>query len=205
VRGCFAAAARVLIDDIDGAERLADGLFALHRESRDDVYHRASVRFGFDPSRIGELIDAHRAARPPIVLPDEHAALLRRCRARYRLAVLTDGHEAVQRAKVAALDLDAHVDFVCVADAWGREAWKPSPRGILAICEAMSVEPEEAVLIGDNPARDMAAAAHAGVPSVRVRAPSGSFASEPDGPWPPEATISSLLELEALLLRWQVA
>ena len=45
---------------------------------------------------------------------------------------------------------------------------KPQPAMFLAILEAAGVTPEEALVVGDNPAADIAAATRSGIPSVLV-------------------------------------
>lgn len=45
---------------------------------------------------------------------------------------------------------------------------KPHPAGILSVCEALRVDPEQAVYIGDHP-RDIEAASNAGMPGIAVR------------------------------------
>jgi putative hydrolase of the HAD superfamily len=80
----------------------------------------------------------------------------------------------------------------------GRDAWKPSPRGLTTLLERMGgVDPAEAVYVSDNPAKDFKAARNAGLRSVWVRRDGGVYSHlEPQSPdYAPDVEIASLSEL----------
>ena len=78
----------------------------------------------------------------------------------------------------AALGLDARVDaIVCT---WELERPKPATDGFLAALAAVGADPARALIVGDNPDHDMAAAVTLGMMAVRVR--SGRFGARPNPP-----------------------
>jgi putative hydrolase of the HAD superfamily len=87
--------------------------------------------------------------------------VLRQLRRRYRLGVVTNGIDRVQRARLAASGLAPLFDAVVTSQSCGFA--KPDPRILRAALDAMDVLPREAVYVGDDPATDGAAARAAGV------------------------------------------
>ena len=79
-------------------------------------------------------------------------------------AVLTNGSEEQQRAKLAHLGLLESVGPVFTAEALG--AAKPSPRAFHAVCEHLGLSPSQALYVGDDHAIDVLAARAAGMRAV---------------------------------------
>jgi len=199
----FASAAeRLARRGVGSRDELARRLMDLHRqEDRDHVFDRASETIGFPRAWIPELIAAHRATHPTLQLWPGVRDVLGRLRAGWRLAILTDGHAVVQRAKLAALGVEASVDAVVINDELGRQAWKPSPLGVHECLRRLDAAPSAAILIGDNPDRDLRAAQGAGVAGVRVRRPDSYFARVPTPPGLAQAEIEDLQGLEGAIAR----
>jgi putative hydrolase of the HAD superfamily len=111
--------------------------------------------------------------------------------------LVSDGHLAVQRRKLAALGLAHHFDAVVFSDEWGREAWKPSLVPFMAVLERLGVEASEAVYVGDNPAKDFLGARRAGMFAVRVCRPGGEYArlEPPTAQHAPHRIVTSLVEV----------
>lgn len=128
-----------------------------------------------DPELVDELVQVYREHRPAIRLwPGVPAALVELGRD-WRLAIVTDGQPAMQTRKVEALGLWRLVDDVLLC--WEHHAPKPSPVGYREVLRRFGVEPAAAIVIGDNPHHDMAAAAAVGCAAIRVR--TGRFADLP--------------------------
>jgi putative hydrolase of the HAD superfamily len=147
-----------------------------------------------------ELVAAYRAHTPTLEPFPEVPALLGRLRAAgFALGMLSDGEPAIQYGKLDALGLREAFDATLVSGELGRDAWKPSPRGLLALLERMNAEPGEAVYISDNPAKDFKAAREAGMKSIRVRRPGGIYSDlEPQAPdYAPDEEVRSLAEAES--------
>jgi HAD superfamily hydrolase (TIGR01509 family) len=87
--------------------------------------------------------------------------VLRRLRERYRLGVVTNGIDRVQRSRLAVSGLAPLFDAVVTSQGCGFA--KPDPRILHVALDAMGVAPRHAVYVGDDPATDGAAAEAAGV------------------------------------------
>jgi HAD superfamily hydrolase (TIGR01509 family) len=90
-------------------------------------------------------------------------------------------------------NLAHHFDEVLTA---GDVGWfKPHPAIIHAALEALDVPPERALMVGDEPRRDIAAARAAGVTSVLIAHPGRPSATPAAADEQPHHTIESLSEL----------
>jgi putative hydrolase of the HAD superfamily len=92
--------------------------------------------------------------------------VLRALREHYRLGVVTNGIDRVQRARLAASGLAPLFDTVVTSQGCGYA--KPDPRILLVALDALEVHPRHAAYVGDDPATDGAAAQRAGVRFVWV-------------------------------------
>lgn len=176
----------------EGAE-----LAALRAEAprfRRSVWEGALVRCGIADERCAESLSAAfveaRLGDEP--LDPDAEAVLDELAAGYRLALVTNGAPAIQRAKLALTDLARRFDAIVVSGEVG--VGKPDPLVVRTALERLGVGPARAVMVGDSPERDVAAARAAGVRSVWLDRTAGDRpAIEPD------ARIRSLRELPALL------
>lgn len=82
-----------------------------------------------------------------------------------KLGLATNDIEASARAQLAALGLDAHLDFVVGFDSG--HGGKPGPGMVLAFARHLGIEPERIALVGDSPL-DLRAARAAGALAVAV-------------------------------------
>jgi 2-haloalkanoic acid dehalogenase type II len=96
----------------------------------------------------------------------EAVAALEGLRGRVPLGVVTNGMEGHQRAKLDAAGLTGLFDAVVTSAAVG--ASKPDPRIFHAALERLGCRPAEAVMVGDNPLRDVAGAQQAGLRGVWI-------------------------------------
>lgn len=119
---------------------------------------------------ISTCIDTYRGHTPQIQLTPEAEAVLTHFLQCVPVGVVTDGPLVMQEAKVAALGLrNRGVEVVCTDALGGKDAWKPSPVGLLEVLSRIGVEPARSVYIADNPHKDFIATARAGVLSIRLR------------------------------------
>jgi HAD superfamily hydrolase (TIGR01509 family) len=109
---------------------------------------------------LGAYEDAWR------LYPDVRRCLgsLRDSAASLRLALLTNGDGAQQRAKLARFDLLADLDAVLVSEEIG--VAKSDPVAFLRVCERLGVEPSQAVSVGDWLEGDAVAAQRAGLTGI---------------------------------------
>jgi len=137
--------------------------------------------------------EERRGCRAPY--PDAEP-ILRALREEYRLALVTNGAPDLQREKLHASGLEYLFHAMIVSGEAG--VGKPDPRIFALVLERIGVRPAEAVMVGDNPARDIAGAQRAGIRAVFVERPGirrqlGSVA--------PDARITGLHELRDILRR----
>ena len=118
---------------------------------------------------------------------DVPAAVDRLHRAGVRMAVLTNGLDAQQRAKVEALGLGGVVDPVVTAEALG--VAKPDPAAYRAVCRRLGLAPATVLHVGDRHDLDVVGARAAGLQAVHLD-------RRGLGPVDDPARISSLDELE---------
>ena len=154
-----------------------------------------------DHGLVEKMVEVYRK-HPPSILPYPDApGLLGRLRAKYRLGLLSDGYEEVQRGKLKALGIEPAFDAVVFSDSLGRNSWKPSPRPYEVVLAALGTTAAESVYVSDNPAKDFLGARLAGMRSVRLRAPEGIYAGlePPSAEHAPDLEVSSLDDLEDAL------
>ena len=180
-------------------QRINHELWAAFRRGEITQHALARERFrrllresGGDPARAGRLGAAYlerlsgRGDRLPGCRP-----ALRALGRRYRLGIVTNGIDRVQRSRLAASGLAPLFETVVTSQGCGFA--KPDPRILHVALDALGVAPRHAVYVGDDVAVDGAAARAAGVPFVwmdrgdRVRG------------LRPRRSVASLLELDRLL------
>jgi putative hydrolase of the HAD superfamily len=92
-------------------------------------------------------------------------------------AVLTNGTEQQQRAKLARLDLLDTIGPVFTAEGLG--VTKPNPRAFLAVCTQLRLEPAQVLYVGDEHPVDVLGARAAGLHAVLVDRLGTGPAAEP--------------------------
>ena len=146
----------------------------------DQITHDLDQRFG-----------AARAGTNPFIPGAQEA--LDALGQRYRLAIVTNGIPDVQREKLDRTGLDARFDVVIVSGELG--IGKPDPRIYAEALRQLGARPEEALLVGDSFARDVAGAQAAGIRAVWISAGK----PRPDRQVMPFLTVETLAELPARL------
>ncbi|HEV8397052.1 MAG TPA: HAD family hydrolase [Vicinamibacterales bacterium] len=125
---------------------------------------------GLPESIIPELVEVIRRHEPALTLGSVASAVIAQLRADgWRVAILTNGLPATQRAKVEALGLEARVDAVLYAEEHA-PGGKPSSAAFDAALSAVAVPAGQAVFIGDDLVRDIHGARAAGMFTIRVAA-----------------------------------
>jgi len=84
----------------------------------------------------------------------------------FALAVLTNGSSAQQHAKVHALRLLERVDLVVTSEEL--DVAKPDPRAYRRTCDRVSVDPDEALHVGDRYDVDVVGARAAGLQALHL-------------------------------------
>ena len=120
--------------------------------------------------------------------------LVSRLKNRYRLGVVSNfyGNVEVLCDEVGLSDhLDVILDSTCIGLS------KPDPEIFLLALKSINVEPTETIFVGDSYERDIMPARSLGMKTVWLKGPNPRL---PENPGPVDCQISSLPELESLLL-----
>ena len=150
---------------------------------------------------VPRLVEVYRQHRPRIEPFPEVHRVLAHLRGTCSLGLVSDGYLEVQERKLQVLGLAHFFDAVVFSDRLGPEAWKPSARPFEEVLALLGVGPQEAVYVGDNPAKDFLGPRRIGMGTVWVRRAGGEYA----GLWPPsdvhapDYVIGSLEDLISLV------
>ena len=197
-RSGYAAVGRSLSRLVD-PEQFATVCFELLAIGhRGDIFDRALDYFGIegDERDIAAMVRTYRGHEPDIALCDDVPAFLERFSAK-RTALISDGPEAMQAAKVRALGLDSRIDHIILTGQWEGDFGKPHPRAFREVAERSGHAPEELVYIADNASKDFLAPNEMGWLTIQVVRPGRVHNSSP--PTPDHAarlTLTSLKELK---------
>jgi FMN phosphatase YigB (HAD superfamily) len=102
-----------------------------------------------------------RLSRRGDLLPACRRTLLELSR-RYRLGLVTNGYDRVQRRRLAAARLDGFFEVIVTSESCGFA--KPDPRILGVALAALGLRARQVVYVGDDLRTDGAAARRAGVP-----------------------------------------
>jgi putative hydrolase of the HAD superfamily len=167
-----AAVARVVAAETGMPPRVLFRYLArrFQRQGREGLLQAFCAAHGLPVAEVPRYVEIIRTHTPRMRLPrlsTEVLAALRRqgC----RLGILTNGLPMTQRAKVAALGLDAHVEAVTYAQEHAPEG-KPARSCFVAVLRRLDVEATRAVFVGDHPEKDIAGAAAVGLRTIWVPA-----------------------------------
>jgi putative hydrolase of the HAD superfamily len=116
-----------------------------------------------------------------------------------KLGMVTNGVSETHREKIALLQLSDHFDAIFLADETGMV--KPDPRLFVHACEKLGSTPAATAMVGDRYERDIAGALEAGLFTIWVNLRDERL---PQGARPPDATVASIAQVAAYLLRKHV-
>ncbi|CAM3803644.1 HAD family hydrolase [Marinicrinis lubricantis] len=85
----------------------------------------------------------------------------------YKLGIITNGFDRLQRSNMKALQLEAYVDDIIISESAGLR--KPDPAIFELALSNLAVRAEEAVYVGDHPVNDVEASIRAGMKAVWKR------------------------------------
>jgi putative hydrolase of the HAD superfamily len=149
---------------------------------------------------VARLVEIYRSHAPDIALAADAERYLRRRAAGRRYALITDGPEATQMAKVQALGLGRLLDEVICTGAWGRDFWKPHPRAFEVIEARSGGRGAEVAYIADNPGKDFVTPRARGWWTVQIARPERvHHVPAPDAEHEAHAIIASLDALDDCL------
>ena len=122
----------------------------------------------YDDQQIQELVAVYRNHTPTIALPADSRDILSELKAKYTLALLTDGFLPAQQLKVQALGIEGFFRTIVYTEQLGRECWKPSPAGFETIIQRLNETPSCMVYVGDNEKKDFIAPNTLGFSTVQL-------------------------------------
>lgn len=173
-----------------------------------DIYKREGIEFQevFDRfliDRYGKIdykifasgVIAYRRAREAalVLYPHVKPTLVELVRRGYRLAVISDAPAKQAWLRLCSLELQHLFETAITFEDTGER--KPHPRPFRKALEALGVSPEEALMIGDWPERDVAGAKAVGIRTVYARYGDVHEGIKPDADY----TIDDISEIITIL------
>jgi putative hydrolase of the HAD superfamily len=161
---------------VTGVDRFAARAWAeFEGGGRGDIFDRVISSAGrpVDPAVIAELVRRYREHAPSIALLPDARACLETLKGKVAMAAVTDGPLASQRAKVAALGLDAWLAPIVITTELGPGMGKPHPHPFRIVEQATGSSGAACAYVADNPTKDFAGPATLGWRTVRVRREAG--------------------------------
>src|SRR5262245_1544467 len=133
------------------------------------------------------------------VYDDVYEVLRELCRSGLVLGIISAGWTVKQAEKIVRLKITEFLDprAIFISDQIGIS--KPNPKLYRKACEAVSVDPIQAMYVGDNPRSDVVPVKALGMVSVWIRR-SGRYHLEPGDPQP-DYQIRNFHELRDVLVR----
>lgn len=165
----FAAIASYLeqMHECDGRDVLRTLLQCARGERRGREIQTCLEEQRLPSTLLPVLVDVFRTHPPELNLPGPARGALRALRqSGWLTGILTNGHPAVQRSKIAALGLADAVDTIVCAAEVGASTGKPDPEAFLTIARCLDVSPARVVVVGNDEQCDIAGAAAAGMRTV---------------------------------------
>ena len=169
-----------------------------YKKGRGKIFNAALLHFGLTdtPKKVARLVQLYRHHPANITFYPGVKSLLKRLHKNFYLAVVTDGATEIQTNKVNALCLQELVDYV--AYCWEIGAPKPDTKGYAIALDYFNIPANRAIIIGDHPINDIAAAKKLGALTIRVR--TGRFSQLPNlKTTKPDFDIKIVTDIEQIL------
>lgn len=153
-------------------------LMNLFQENPDNVFNRILDFYQVDyiVDDIKELINIYRNHLPEISLYSDAKLILDQLSERnLKLGMITDGYKQTQRNKLKSLKISHYFDSIIITDELGREFWKPHAKSYELMREALEVDFNEMVYIGDNLSKDFITAKKLGIKTIHIQRDEGIY------------------------------
>jgi putative hydrolase of the HAD superfamily len=160
---------------------LANDLSALRREAIRVLLQRA----GEDPSLAEPAFEVFFEARQKVIFFEDAMPALDFLKSKYPMVALSNGNADIHKVGLGNY-------FVAAFNPINLGVSKPDPKMFHAGAQALGVEPEEILHIGDDPHLDVMAAQHAGLQSVWINREEKQWAHDTH---PAPFTVMGLKEL----------
>ncbi|MFN3951915.1 MAG: YjjG family noncanonical pyrimidine nucleotidase [Thermaurantimonas sp.] len=150
-----------------------DHKWALYREGKIDKYRLRKERFAhtlrhfhIEEPHLGEYFESQYVERSPLktALMPGAREVLDYLRAKYTLAIITNGFTHVQITKLKSTGLDRY--FAAVVTSEMAKANKPEAKIFVTALNITRSRRSDAIMIGDHPEADIAGARNAGIDQI---------------------------------------
>ena len=119
-------------------------------------------------SLIPILVKVYREHIPNISLRDDTDYFLKELSKKYKLCLITDGWEEVQKKKVEALGIKDYFDLILYSQSDGIEHAKPHKKFFLKALKSFDVFEKEVLMIGDDNEKDFVGAQNLGIKAFLI-------------------------------------
>jgi len=145
---------------------------------KEAVYRQLIEEFSIEHWRVEELLASYELCFCGFCRPKNGvvAAIEQLVASGLKCAIVSNGKSPFQQRNLAALGIAHLFEAVIVSSAVGLR--KPDPAIFKLCCDRLTVAPEQAVFVGDNPLADIAGAARAGLVTVYIPGRFGSHCEE---------------------------
>lgn len=150
-----------------------------------------------DYRKLAYAIVAYRNARTGFLhpFPGTKRTLIKLKEKGLKLAVVSDAPKLKAWIRLSAMKIDDFFDVVVGLEDTGRQ--KPSKLPFKAALKELKAKPEECLMVGDRPERDMKGAKRLGIKTCLAKY---GFEGKPKGKW--DAEISNIQELTKIVERF---
>lgn len=151
---------------------LSQMMYQFYKYGRNGIFNRVTSYFKLGSMSIPDIVNIYRNHDPEIELLAGVTEACADIESIVPIVIITDGLSSVQRKKVAALGIDIPVLY-CM----DFNSPKPAVNAYSHALKMLSIRPEDALVIGDDPYCDIVAAHNLGSDSCRII--SGKYSSIP--------------------------
>lgn len=154
------------LEDIYFAQYVAGAMTLMeHRRARMRTFLASTDTYVSD-HKLDDLWDdyLHHYSNSWVADSDVLTALMELKSSGFKLAVLTNGQQAQQEAKLVAMGLNELFEVVLAIGTV--EALKPDPKAFAHLCRVLECEPDEVLYVGDDLDYDVRASINAGLHGV---------------------------------------
>lgn len=114
---------------------------------------------------------------------------------RFPLGLVTNGNSDIQRRKLARSGLEEYFKTVVVSGDVGLQTLKPDPAPFERALKSIGANPQNAVMVGNDPVNDIQGAASLGMKTIWVNMALASF----DTPGKPDHEINHMSEVPSVI------
>ncbi len=159
---------------------LYEMLMKLFKSSSKNVFNRLldNLEIDYTKENIMALVNEYRNHTPDINYFDDVLPCLEHLKSKgIKIGVITDGYANAQRKKIEALKAENHFDKIIITDELGRDYWKPHPKPFEMMKEALNIDFNEIIYIGDNPMKDFYISNLYPIKTIRLLRENGVYTS----------------------------